>query len=158
MEKSLPRPEIKAGRLVFVSLDAFEGELRVGLGRVVQQKGDDQTEIAWCERIGWSNDRTKKGFLWNNNPSFRAYRPKRRVVIDTHPNIDLLPVPVTLTTHSHHSPALSLADKKQKLRLEKPCVQLLYSFLRQHRPELRKAETVQRASVRKTSTALSRKV
>jgi hypothetical protein len=136
MPMHLPASKIKMRMLVFVALKSFEGELRVGLGRVSKRVGDTKLEIAWCERTGWSNDRSKSGFYWKPSPSFVAHMPGRRVLITNSPVCDILPVPVTLTEKSEHDPLRSLADKKQKIRVEKPCVQLLRVYLEKHRPEL----------------------
>ena len=48
MPMSLPSKEIIPRKLVFVALPAFEGEFRVGLGRVLKRKKDNMIEIAWC--------------------------------------------------------------------------------------------------------------
>ena len=44
-------PPLLSGRLVFVQLDAFEGEFKIGLGRI-ERVEDDEAEIQWFEPRG----------------------------------------------------------------------------------------------------------
>ena len=173
--RALPKscPTVEVGQLCFIALAHCEGELSVGIGRVVTAPtgtvGDDPTTrlvaVEWLTRKGWSNDPDHKNFPWNANPTFEpdlveeqgpegGKRKKGIVKVCTsyeEPLAGFLPVGVDMSSTNIDATVPLSADLNsgQFLRLKKACVDRLREFLSVHRPEL--IETVLGQSERSES-------
>eukprot|EP00965_Chrysotila_dentata_P054978 1825020-Pleurochrysis_carterae.AAC.5 len=65
--------DIVVGRLYFIEISMFEGELRVEVGRPERDGNDEGTVlVSWLQRRGWSDNPAHPGFLWSGSPSFDA--------------------------------------------------------------------------------------
>eukprot|EP00965_Chrysotila_dentata_P257123 6212775-Pleurochrysis_carterae.AAC.1 len=162
-EMPMSAPGVEMGRLYFISIPDFEGELRVGVGRREQESGVemDRGMVAWLQRYGWSNNPAKRGFSWAAAPQFvvarSGLRQRGAPMRNTEPLSSFLPVPVTLTSTSTYNPSLPLTDPQQKIRVCKQSVDSLKEFCRQKCPELirtaAQAQSTAHAPVPSTSTA-----
>eukprot|EP00965_Chrysotila_dentata_P196321 6177504-Pleurochrysis_carterae.AAC.1 len=144
MPTSLTADAIVAGQLYFINIPDFEGELRVGLGRVEAEMSEDGTKrrVNWLQRRVWSNNPAEDDFLWQLTPRFKAARQQHSRLTQSsfEPTEAFLPVPSELTTSwGHHEPTLPLAHKKQRFKLTKRCMTQLIEFIRLTRPELRRS-------------------
>eukprot|EP00965_Chrysotila_dentata_P144337 4767894-Pleurochrysis_carterae.AAC.1 len=96
--------------------------------------------VAWLQRVGWSNDPARRGFLWSGSPTLvvarQGFRQRGAPMRNTEPVAAFLPLQVALTDSSIYSPLLPLGDSQQSLRLNKKSVDALREFCRQKRPEL----------------------
>eukprot|EP00965_Chrysotila_dentata_P255040 6212079-Pleurochrysis_carterae.AAC.1 len=116
------RESVNVGELVFVGVpDCFEGELAVGLGRVVAPASSEgEVMVEWLQRVGVSCDPLHRGYAWTGSPRFVALLDAntRRVQQNLQPLTDVLPCPVRLTTKSEqrYQPDKSLAHRKQEIR------------------------------------------
>jgi hypothetical protein len=143
-EVSIPEP----GSLVFVELTNFEGEFRVGLGRLAttqKPSSDNLLTVEWCVPKGFLKIvEQRDSFTWKDTQTFEAYMPSGRVAVTQEPKSKVLPVTVNLTEGSTKTyfPEKSLAHKDQTIRLLGRCTSALRLYLQEYRPELLRVGSV----------------
>ena len=134
------RTDLELKHLYFIALPDFEGELAVGIGRVVKRvmTGEIVTkgEGEWLARRGWSSEPTSDSFRWAKSPMFDAYMVAGKVARNEHPISDFLPVDVELTEGSTHDKTSGLSSKKQRFCVVAKCVARLRHFCEYVRPDL----------------------
>lgn len=109
---------IEIGQLVFVSvdLDSAEGELAIGLARVVQICDGDECKLMWFVRKEWC--RQPRQHEWSKSPTFRVAADPNNAARSymSRENVSkVLPIQVSLTKTS----------KTNFPRLDASCVRLL---------------------------------
>eukprot|EP00965_Chrysotila_dentata_P210068 6185660-Pleurochrysis_carterae.AAC.1 len=117
------RESVGVGELVFVGVpNCFEGELAVGLGRVIAPVSPEhEVMVEWLQRVRLSSDPSHRGYAWTCSPTSTALldHNTRRVQQNLQPFTDMLPCPVTLTKKSakRYFADKSLAHRDQQIRV-----------------------------------------
>ena len=130
-------PKVAVSQFHFFELNEFEGEFKVGLGRVKALKSDS-VDVEWCIPKGY-HSRDGHVFVWKDNQPFEAYKPTGRLQVTSEKLERILPIEVQLTKGSNHESHLSLGHQDQSFKLLKSCLVTLRLFLQHKMPHLMRA-------------------
>eukprot|EP00965_Chrysotila_dentata_P130651 4319732-Pleurochrysis_carterae.AAC.1 len=115
------RDSVEVGELFLVGVtDCFEGQLAVGIGRIVAPVSADGEEmVKWLQRVGTSSNPASRGYAWTESPTFVGPQPPCAGEQNLQPLTDVLPCPVSLTKKSEKRYFVdkSLAHRDQQIRL-----------------------------------------